>query len=76
MGVFDTVYFQCPHCGEYEPKQYKPGNMERWKFEEKLPGHIEDAIDGEEITCGLCKTLFRVVFKKQIIAKHLEVIDQ
>lgn len=40
MGVFNSVYFKCPHCNEVQEDQFKPGGMQSWTFP-------DDAISGK-----------------------------
>jgi len=62
MGMFDSVWFDCPYCAEREEVQSKAGDCVLDDFHQSdVPPHI--AIDLEKSTkeCSQCGERFEVI---------------
>ena len=62
MGMYDTVNFSCPKCETDIEVQSKAGdcNLEDFSFRE-VPPEIAKDIDGEEVRCKKCDSLWAVI---------------
>lgn len=55
MGMFDTVRFKCPKCGEISDFQTKSGDCDLSTYSiESLPVDIAKAINGRTEFCPRC----------------------
>jgi hypothetical protein len=56
MGMFDTVHFTCPHCGETIEDQSKGGpcQMSDYDAEYGVPADVAGGIIGDQIACSGC----------------------
>lgn len=62
MGVFNTIYFACPHCGEEQEEQYKPGSMKSWMFPHDvklIPLEYLNSFRDRGWVCWSCDEYFR-----------------
>lgn len=52
MGMFDTVYFECPACGREHSVQSKAGRcvLEEYTYR-SVPAAIADDLDRQEVVC-------------------------
>jgi hypothetical protein len=55
MGVYDTVYAKCIHCGGYTEEQIKPGMMQYYDLDAPDTIQLVDVIGKWELYCGTCK---------------------
>jgi hypothetical protein len=60
VGIFNSVYVQCPHCSEYEEEQYKPGSMASWRFgvDTDIPLEYLRDFQNRDWTCWNCNKNF------------------
>jgi len=74
MGCFDSVIFDCPHCGNEIEGQSKSGDcgMRRYAPVE-VPADIAAGLIDEKIYCVNCKNYFRVVGQIPIIHLRLKL---
>ena len=62
MGMFDSVYFKCPHCGKDTEVQSKAGDCTLDNFwQNRVPPQIAIDLEGDEESCRLCKESFKIV---------------
>jgi len=62
MGMFDSVYFGCPHCGEQTEVQSKAGFCVLDNFyEDAVPTCIAQDLDRERHFCKHCEKVFEVI---------------
>lgn len=56
MGMYDTVWFICPRCGECLDIQSKSGRCDLQDYEayNGVPSYIAVDIEGELIYCPKC----------------------
>lgn len=74
MGVFNSVFVDCPYCSEENEEQFKPGNMWSWKFpNKKIPYKYLLALDGFEWECSRCHEKFITETNIQIIIGELSI---
>ena len=61
MGMFDTVKFDCPDCKETISEQTKSGpcNLNEY-FAHAVPLSIAGCLDGDVLSCPLCRKDWRV----------------
>lgn len=63
MGMFDSVWFNCPSCGERRSieAQSKAGDCSLHDYEtNNVPPKIALDIDGSAVTCSKCNASFTV----------------
>ena len=59
MGIFNEVYCKCPHCGEQNSEQFKPGYMQSWKWEsDDIPYDYLVALKDHTWHCHKCREIF------------------
>jgi len=80
MGMFDSVYLRCPHCGNELEFQSKVGKCVLANYSENdCPAEIGKDLAGEVQHCEGChKTLqfsFQEIQKPVIIIKLIEAPD-
>lgn len=62
MGMFDRVHFTCPRCDAALEVQSKQGDCVLADFPSgSVPPAIAEDIQGEEVYCGGCNRVWRVV---------------
>lgn len=53
MGMFDTVFVPCPHCGRMVEFQSKAGDCELKRYHiSSVPPEIAKWLDGDNQTCA------------------------
>lgn len=61
MGMFDTVIFKCLKCKHEIEEQSKAGECRLEVYpNRKVPIDIAIALDGADITCPNCKSIWRM----------------
>lgn len=62
MGMFDSVYFECPHCGRETEEQSKAGDclLEEYR-EDSIPPNIAVSLNERESWCDHCGKQFKIV---------------
>lgn len=61
MGLYDSIYLKCPHCGEQEEVQSKAGKCDMEIFDKNsVPVIIAAALQDDDWTCYHCKETFRI----------------
>lgn len=61
MGMYDSVYFKCPKCGEVIEAQSKRGECTLASFDEKLvPVAIAVDLVGKREWCGHCDRSYTI----------------
>ncbi len=62
MGMFDSVYFKCPSCGETIEEQSKVGDCMLFTFDQsEVPLAIAESIAGTKVYCDGCKEYFMIL---------------
>lgn len=61
MGMFDSVYVNCPECNTQNEIQSKAGDcdLKRYHFT-SVPAVIAEDISGEVVKCYACNTRFSI----------------
>jgi hypothetical protein len=57
VGMFDVVIIKCPHCEHENEPQFKPGNMDVYRFPEQLdelPFHLLAHVKDGMFHCENC----------------------
>lgn len=65
MGMFDTLYFPCPHCGELTGEQSKAGGcmLDSYNLGDCPPAILCDIVEDQEyrtIYCEHCNKPIRL----------------
>ena len=61
MGMFDTVHFRCPSCGDGMEEQSKAGNCRLSNYSAgSVPMSIADNMVGETMWCSTCDGEFTI----------------
>ena len=61
MGMFDSVMFRCPECGNRIEQQSKAGDCLLHTFEShEVPLGIADSVAGNLIYCENCDSHFSI----------------
>ncbi len=81
MGVYNSVYFNCPKCNTLLEEQFKPGSMSAWKFPDdlaKMPVSMVQNLNHTEVDCYECKHVFKVVVDVEIKVSNprFETVDR
>jgi predicted RNA-binding Zn-ribbon protein involved in translation (DUF1610 family) len=59
MGMFDSVLFECPECGNTIEEQSKAGNCHLDRFDQSgVPINIAVSIEGDMVYCAECSNSF------------------
>ena len=67
MGMFDTVYFSCPACGERIEDQSKSGScMLRYTSLAETPADVLRGLDPEGY-CPRCACAYRLVITTRVV---------
>jgi NMD protein affecting ribosome stability and mRNA decay len=62
MGLFDTVLFTCPECGEKVEKQSKAGDCYLAEISQsQVPIEIAQDILGQLVKCDDCNFYFHII---------------
>lgn len=71
MGVFNSVYIPCPHCGEEQEEQYKPGYMQSWTLGRDLDIPLEYLEDFKDRSwhCDKCENSFYTDAVVEVVVK-------
>ncbi len=74
MGMFDTVWFDCPLCGEQASVQSKAGECRLHDYNfQNVPPDIAAAIKDEIVYCAECGGEFYIrgnVFINLYVSEH------
>lgn len=61
MGMFDTVHFTCPKCGNIISVQSKEGHCILAEYSsDKVPPEIADRMVGISVHCRTCESKYMV----------------
>lgn len=77
MGLFNSVYIECPFCGEKVEDQFKPGGMYSWDFPDqvdKIPIDLIRSINDNIYHCWNCNGEFQTVVDVIIKVSGAQVI--
>jgi hypothetical protein len=76
VGLFDSLYFRCPFCGESNEEQTKAGPclLDSFQFEKDLPAWVMEDFNGTETRCFKCQKRFKFVFDIEIKVKRKELL--
>ena len=68
MGLFDSLYFPCPRCGERINEQTKNGPclLEDFNIEDELPEWLMLDLDNTVGTCYKCNAPYKIDFGVRI----------
>lgn len=67
MGMFDSVWFKCPNCGEEIEEQTKIGDCILANYnEDKVPVEIAHYLLHSELKCYHCDEFFKIVPNEDI----------
>jgi len=75
MGMYDSVYVDCPNCGIELEFQSKTGECLLREYEiSEVPTKIALELDGETITCYNCNKTSKLKIKKKVKVMKIKVI--
>jgi transcription elongation factor Elf1 len=61
MGMYDTVYFKCPHCGAANSVQSKAGDCALYAYgNHRVPMAIAGSLNGSSEVCSNCMLTYRM----------------
>jgi hypothetical protein len=67
MGVFDTILFACPVCGNQIEKQSKAGDCRLNDYDQcVVPVEISKALENTEVDCSNCGNTFVVKYAFEV----------
>lgn len=80
MGIFNSVYFKCPKCGEVQEDQFKPGSMNAWYFPEDvdtMPLDYVQFFNGRSWECYKCACVFQtdVDLKIEVSNARISIVN-
>lgn len=62
MGMFDSVYFNCPNCDNTIEEQSKAGECILMNYgQSEVPVNIANDIIGTAVYCDKCNKSFKIV---------------
>lgn len=75
MGMFDSLFIECPHCKYENELQTKNGpcELEQYRIQDKLPSYILETFDGSVDKCHSCQAWFKVNFEYHLIVTNRNV---
>ena len=75
MGMYDTVYFDCPSCGERLEEQSKAGSCKLHKyFQSSVPASVADSLIHSILVCGECDSRFTIEGSVPRVSLHLTAV--
>ena len=75
MGMFDSVYVECPHCGEKVEFQSKAGDCYLATIDqEEVPIEIANDIVGDTIYCERCDGRFTLHILTKLPPRTVPII--
>jgi len=76
MGMFDSVCFKCPDCGEAVEVQSEAGDCRLATFDPlRVPLGIASDIDGEDAWCPKCNKSYTVAMFPPIDVVWMKLVE-
>jgi DNA-directed RNA polymerase subunit RPC12/RpoP len=71
MGMFDSVYLECPGCGHKQEVQSKAGPCEMMIYtKDNAPAEVLLDVSREIVTCEECGEKYKIVFEYRTKVVH------